>query len=259
MTNGFILLMKNKWLILFFCFVSVGILAQEKAVTSKVTLKTGTVFVGEIIVKNNEVVMLKDSTGARFQFQPSEVVLVETFVPSKTDSDLQQSSTEPNAPLNTNFSARFEIVSAAVSMQNEDNAKLLTQFLLSFGNKKVLGKDIYVGLGAGFLTVNNSNINLLPIYLKVQATTNKNRTSPFWGVESGYTFSVNNYFKGGAYTSVSAGVNYKVNYKTSIYAGVFGAVYSIKGRLTESITEGTYAYEGIASLKTAGLKLGLQF
>ncbi|MFZ4582542.1 MAG: hypothetical protein ACOYM7_07820 [Paludibacter sp.] len=246
-------------MILFFCFVSLGIMAQEKPVTSKVTLKTGTVYVGEIVLKNDEVVMLKDNTGARYQFQPSEIVQIEPYVVANTENSSPQTTTIPDAHINDNFCGRFEFASTTGSLQRGAEDQPLTQFLLSFGNKKVLGKDIFVGLGSGFLIMNNTNVNLIPIYLKVQTITNKNRTSPFWGVESGYTFSINNYYKGGAFAAVSAGTNYKVNYKTSIYAGIFGAVYSINGTFTESITQGIYAYNGNATLKTYGLKLGLQF
>jgi hypothetical protein len=135
----------------------------------------------------------------------------------------------------------------------------LTAFTLSFGNKKVLGKDIFVGLGSGFLMVSNAEVKLVPVYLKVHATTNKNRTSAFWGMESGYSFSINNNYKGGVFTNLSAGMSYKVNYKSSLYLGLIGGVYSVSGNLTESTANGIYAYFGNTTIKMYGLKLGIQF
>ena len=50
---------------------------QLTALQDKITLKTGDVYVGEIVVKTDDLIMIKTKDGSKFQFQVSEISKIE--------------------------------------------------------------------------------------------------------------------------------------------------------------------------------------
>lgn len=239
-------------LFLLFTFLSAG--AQEN--TTKITLKNGAVFVGEVILKNDELIMLKDNTGARFQFALSEIEKTETATIEPTNTT---KPTVVDIASNDNFCGQFELSQGNASARKAFEFKSITQVALAFGNRKSFGKDLFVGLGAGYLRIGDVNLSLIPATFKIQTYTTKNRTSPFVGFESGYAFSTSKNVKGGPFAKISAGVNHRLNFKSTIYAGISAAVYSISSRLSETTQNGVYAFDGATTINALTLKAGFQF
>lgn len=54
-------------------FLSLQLWGQESASVDRITLKTGEIYIGEIVVKTSVMVMLKAKSGTRYQFQLSEL------------------------------------------------------------------------------------------------------------------------------------------------------------------------------------------
>ncbi|MBV5343340.1 hypothetical protein JZU68_06920 [bacterium] len=243
--------MKNHFLFFFLFFAFLIANAQES--TSKITLKSGAVFVGEVILKNDELIMLK---GARFQFALPEIEKIEkgTTEPINTT---EQATIETSR--NENFCGHFEISFGNASARKAFGSASASQVGLTFGNRKSFGKDLYIGIGAGHFRIADANLGLIPATLKIQTYTTKNRTSPFVGFESGYAFSATKNFDGGPFAKISLGINHRLNYKSSIYAGISAAVYSISGQLSESTQNGIFTFDGTTIINALGLKVGFQF
>lgn len=249
--------MKYWCILILSLFISFQLLGQESSpVSDKITLKTGEVYFGEIVVKTAEIVMIKASTGTRYQFQLKEVKLIEKMI--DTDLSGKPANNLPMVNTNQNFSGQLEITGGISSSTNAFPILANGQISLTFGNKKMLGKDVFLGLGVGynhtFLTT--KTIGFIPVFLRIQNTFTQKKTSPFLSFDAGYSFSTNTDFGGGALARISVGIIHRLNYKTSFLIGLYAGVNSISGNLTDS---NGFTYTGNTAMQNAGLKLGLQF
>jgi hypothetical protein len=234
----------------------VGQVASQK---DKITLNSGEVYVGEILVQNNELIMLKTKDGTRYQFQLAEI--------NKVEKELVQvsSTAEPTeiSRSTANFSGIFELSGGISSAKNCIDTSPEAQLALIFGNKNAFQKNLFLGLGMGidkiFVFSNSTSIGFLPLFLRLQTTLNKNRTTPFVGMDAGYAFALNQGFGGGTMVKITAGISHRINYKTFLIAGVYAGANAISGNLTETNDLGTFRYYGNTSINSLGVKIGLQF
>lgn len=252
--------MKNLKIIILFLLFSGIISSQENAIQDKITLKTGEVYTGEILVLNSEIVMLKSSNGTRFQFQLSEVKKFE----KTTKADVNDSTNfyDHNSG-NGNFAGFLEISGGVSSAKFSFGSSPNAQVSLTFGNKSVLGQQIFLGVGIGlnntFLSDANSTALFMPVFIKMQANLSKGKTSPFAGLDTGYAFGMNDGFGGGTFAKITAGISHKISYKSSLSVGLFAGINSISGKLTETKNAVNYIYYGNTTMTTLGLKIGLVF
>lgn len=253
--------MRTLILLLFFT-VCIRLFSQSDTTTVKIVLKSGSVYVGEVVLKNEEVIMLKDKSGARFQFQTNEINTItnettQTISPNSTTSEVYKTES------NENFCSIIEAGIFTANARKAFDWQTASQVSISFGNKKTLGKNLFLGVGVGYLyplSMGASSMpTLIPVFFKVIFIAGKKKNAPHFGIESGYAFSSNDNFKGGIFTTLSSGITFRINYKTALYTSVFGAVYSIKGNLVDNTSTGSYGYFGNTSMNSPGLKVGLRF
>ena len=254
--------MKHLYLIVLCLIISAQIWGQESVIQNKITLNSGKIYIGEIIVKTNEIVMIKTAGGKRYQFQLSDVKKIERI--SKNDnSDQSVQSDIPATDKDAIFCGDIELSGGIANTSNSFKSASNTEISMIFGNKNVSGKDIFIGIGAGysmiFLPSTTNPINYLPVFLRLQSTLKKARTAPFIGIDAGYSFGLSSGFGGGPAIKVSVGVTHKTGYKSDVYAGVFGGLTSISAKITETNDLGTFNYNGNTSMTNFGLKFGVHF
>lgn len=255
--------MKYFWFLVFGLFLSFHLMGQEPALLDKVTLKTGEVYIGEIVVKTDEIVMLKTRNGTRYQFQMTEVKQIEKVPESKLSNAPDATTILTNEQPEGNFSGQLDLSGGIASANGAFVTSPNAQISFTFGNRKVLGKDLFVGIGAGneyvFYDSNNSVIILVPVFLRIQSILTKEKTAPFIGMDAGYAFTSSNNFGGGPLVKLSFGLFHKISYKTAFYAGITAGITSISADLTQTNELGSFYYHGQTSLQNIGLKFGLQF
>jgi hypothetical protein len=251
--------MKHLCILVLMLVISFQLAGQEYVVCDKITLNTGEVYIGEIVVKTAEMVMITTKNGERYQFQMTEVVRMEKATLTKN----QQNSPKRETALQTtgNFSAILEVAGGFSKADNISGLTPATQLSLVFGNRNVLGKGIFIGFGTGYNIgfIQPTSINLIPLYFRIQSNLNKQKTAPFIGMDVGYALSTNKSFGGGSLAKISAGISHKINNRSTAFAGIYGGVNSIYGNLVETNKLGTFSYRGNTSMYSLGLKAGLQF
>jgi len=243
--------------ILFLCFS----LFAQTTFQDKITLKTGEVYVGEIVVRNQDMVMIKTPNGNRYQFPLSEIkelgkekiVLSEKIKPDVVEGKRGED----------NFCGMIELAGGISQSKYVFGSSLNTQVSLLFGTKKIKGKNIFLGAGVGYNSTHpvgsQEPVRFLPLFFRLQNTLTSKRTAPYLGMDVGYAFGLKTNYSGGVLVKLSAGVTHKLNPKTSLSAGLFAGVQSLSGQLTEVNELGVYSYQGKTSMKSAGLKIGLSF
>lgn len=254
--------MKHVCILVLTLLLSFHLWGQESAAFDKITLNTGEVYVGEIIANTPDMVMIKAKNGTRYQFPATEVRLIEKI--SATDLAATKTSyTEvPTHPAG-NFSGQLEVAGGISEAKNAFTASPGIQVALAFGNKKALGKNLFLGLGAGYNKIatspNSTALSFIPLFARLQSTFSDKKTAPIAGLDAGYSLSANHAFRGGILIKASAGIIHRLNYKTSVIAGIYAGLQSISGDLTETTELKTYTYHGNTMMQNLGVKLGLQF
>ncbi len=250
------------------CFLVICVLftlnawCQDKTSLDKVTLKTGDVYTGEIIVKTDDLIMLKMKDGSRFQFQTSEISKIEKAIQNE-ESNTQSPEVTEIKKSSDNFTGIIEFAGGVSSAQNAFDSSTNTQVSLIFGNKSVLGKQLFLGAGIGYNTTlietKSELVSFLPLFLRMQNTFSTSRTSPYIGMDAGYAFALNENYGGGLFAKLSVGISYKISYKTFISLGIYGGINSIAANQIETNNLGTFSYYGNTSMNIVGVKAGLQF
>ncbi len=252
--------MKIIRIIIVFLFFGTAVFAQKTVLLDKITLKSGDTYTGEIIVQNSEVVMLKTANGNRYQFQLSEVRKIEKITQFEvTDAD----STINHSTTGNNFAGFLEVAGGVSFVKRSFGSSPDTQVSLAFGNKSVMGRPVFLGIGAGlkstFTGSNNPTVSFVPVFVKMQAMFSKNISAPYVGFDAGYAFAVSDGFGGGPFAKISLGVARKISYKSNLSFGLYLGVNSVEAGMTELNNGNSYSYYGNTTMTNYGLKLGLTF
>jgi len=245
--------------ILFFVFIfsAVSLFAETPA-TDKVVLKSGTVYYGQILVQNDEIVLLKANDGKRFQFQRSDVKEVALNVARVVPLNADSAETDDVG----NMCGVIEATSSVAYAGNYIDASPAIGVHLLFGTKMVDDLPYFAGIGTGVEMIFASGVTqgFIPLFARFQKRFNERNVSPYAGVDAGYAFAIgNNDCKGGPMATISAGIGIKAGSSSQFLIGVDLGIRDIKGKLTEDNSHGNYIYEGHTSLFMGGLRIALQF
>lgn len=252
--------MIKKITILFISLIlSVTVFAQQKELV-KITLKSGAVHYGELIVQTDEMIMIQEKDGSRYQFQTTDIEKKETASDSETT---QESSAKTSTDLHENNSGVFALTEAGIydfSAHNTFDHTTAGSLKLSLC-KQLLSGNIFAGAGMGIITSieKDTQISLLPVFVKCNYLLNKNRLSPFAGMEAGYSFSLNKYYEGGMFVSADLGLSIQYSARNFIKLSITTGVQQIRTNLTEATSSGAFSYYGNTNIISWGLKAGLQF
>lgn len=256
-------MIKKTIFLLFALIISVTVFSQHKE-SVKITLKSGAIHYGELIVQTDEMVMVQEKDGSKYQFQTSDILKTEidvngrTGINPETTSELPARDTE--TPNNSPIYALAETCVSSLSTQNAFNNTTAGAVRLSIG-KQMLSGNIFAGAGMGIITSleKETQISLLPTFLRFNYLLNKNRLSPFAGMEAGYSFSLNKYYGGGMFVSADLGVSLKYSSRNYAKLSITTGIQQIKTNLTETSSAGTFSYYGNTAIFNFGLKAGMQF
>ena len=243
-------------------FLSLTLFGQESTVLDKIILKTGDVYVGKIVLKTNEIIMLTTKSGMRYQFRVSEIK--ETGSESVSDLTKNEETKDVKTDLPTgNLGGLVELSGGFSYAKFGFGWSPDTQFSLLFGHRNVLNQHIFIGPGVGykstFIASGSKTYDFLPLFLRIQRTYPRKHGAPYAGMDVGYAYALNTGYKGGSLVKISVGITYKINFNTSFFAGIYAGVQAFSGNLTETFEQIPYTYYGETTIRSVGLKTGLQF
>jgi len=251
---------RNSFILIPFLFICFSVMAQT-TMQDKVILKTGEVYVGEIVFRNQDMLMIKIQNGNRYQFPLSEIK--ELGKEKRVSSEKIKPDVVEGKRGENNFCGMIEFAGGISRSKYVFGGSPNMQVSLLFGTKKNNGKNMFLGAGVGFNSTHPGAslepIRFLPLFFRLQNTLTSKRTVPYLGMDVGYAFGLKSDYSGGVLVKLSAGVAYKLNPKTFFFAGVFVGVQSLSGLLTEVNELGVFTYQGKTTMKSAGLKIGISF
>lgn len=230
---------------------------------SVVTLRSGKVIRGEVLVNNEEVVIVRDESGARFQYPASEVVSITEQTPTQTVKTETRKTERPQGK------RTMILVDAGIggTIVPQDKGGAYVGGELMLGSRYIGQKHIFVGGGLsvhGMLTP-EQNFTFLPLQVAVKVPFLEGKHSPFVGAAFGYGFALSSKYKHGLYTYAQIGYRYRLKNNAVLMVGVKAQFQQTACTVTETIeATGNPAASYLMtdsgrSLVTVGMNIGFAF
>jgi hypothetical protein len=222
-------------------------------------LRTGARIKGKIVLQNEEVVIVRDAEGARFQYPRAEVVeIVEDEAEEVTSPDSEistnQVATTKKASILLELSAAPAIM-VPMAVGGNANVDLLA------GSHHIGDKHIFIGGGLGYhgYFMGGDVYNFLPIEAKLSMPLIEAKHAPFFGFALGYGIALSKDYVGGIYTGLDFGYRYQINPKSALALMVFASFQQARLNIIETIEGNEYINKSGRSFVSPGIKLALYF
>lgn len=229
-----------------------------QAAAEVVYLKAGGHREGTIVFRNEEVVVLKDAGGARYQYLMSDV-------------DRIVDAIEPEPEVEDNVQVRAYGKKVAVGISVAGGASVLTrdyvggavQADLLVGSTNLLDRNIFLGGGLGYHAAimkdkkDASQLwSFLPIQLRAEVPMMQGKHAPMVGLGVGYGVSLTKAIKGGLFAEAQLGWRYQMNAVNHLFLGAYASFQNAKiNGLEEQIQDITYIDDSNRNIFSVGAKL----
>ena len=246
------------------CLLSAVLLMAFCVVDAAViTLRSGQKIQGEIVLQNEEVVIVRNAEGARFQYPASEVVSVaETESVSK---ETKQEEGDKHKHQGRKVTLMVDLTGGgAIIPQEKAGGHIGGEFMI--GSRQIGSKSIFLGGGIGVhgMFLGGKTYTFLPIQAAVNVPIIEGKHAPFVGAAVGYGFGVSGGATGGIFTAAQVGYRYTINARSALLIGLRAQFQQAKIEATEVITgedgaETSYVGKAGRSFVTFGASIGITF
>ncbi len=225
-----------------------------------VLLRTGARVKGTIVFQNEEVVVIRDAEGARFQYPRTDVQEILADDADQSDRSDQPDSSEEAITTPKKASILLEL-SGGAAVQPAETAGGAVGADLLVGSHHIGSRHIFIGGGIGYhgLFMGTGRYNFLPVQAAVRMPLTEEKHAPVFGVALGYGIALSKDYLGGVYAGIDFGYRCQLNPRSAI-ALVGFAQFQQANLSIETVLDGV-SYTGRAgrNLVTAGVKLAFYF
>ena len=223
-----------------------------------IILRTGARMVGTILVQNDDVVIIRNTEGARFQYPRADVqeILAED-VP-----EIVEEEEEPEQEVKTSkrVSALLEI-SGGAAINPNDAAGGGVGVDLIIGSHHIGSRHILIGGGLGYhgLFFKGEKLHFLPIQAALRMPFIEATHAPVFGIALGYGIAMSKNYTGGLYAGIDFGYRYQINAKSALAVVVFAQFQQAKVNVVETVEGVEFINKTGRNFVTPGVKLALYF
>lgn len=230
-----------------------------------VILRTGARVKGTIVFQNDDVVIIRNDEGARFQYPKAEVEEIRSD-DGAVEQQEQTQEKEQEIQSSKKVHILLEVGVGAAVIPNGDEAQAGVGYNVDMlvGSHHIGDKHIFVGGGLGYhgMAVGGTAYNFLPIQAVVRMPFTEQKHAPVFGLGLGYGVALSKAYIGGLYAGVDFGYRCQINRKTAVAVVGFAHFQQAKMTVVEkALEEPTEAFVNNTgrSLVTAGIKCALYF
>lgn len=245
--------MRKVLIILSFCMASICAHAET------IILRTGARVVGSIVMQNDDVVIIRNAEGARFQYPRAEVQeVLKEDVPDEADQT--EETEEQDMQTSKRVSALLEIGGGAAINPNDATGGGVSVDLI-IGSHHIKSRHLLIGGGIGYhgLFFKGEKLHFLPIQAALRVPFIEATHAPVFGVALGYGIALSKNYKGGLYAGIEFGYRYQINAKSALSVVAFAQFQQAKVHVTETIDGVEFTQKSGRDLLTPGVKLALYF
>ncbi len=212
------------------CLLLLG--AEMVAAETQLTLRSKTVVIGTIIFQNDDVVVVRDADGNRFQYPKSEIISMEEVNDHPAEEKKKMAHRKVNISLHT--------VGGAVVDRQKWGGMVGIDFMIGASN--LLDKHIFLGGGVGYraLTFNDKTYSLLPIQLYTAIPLLQGKHAPYVGVGLGYGVALNKQYTGGLYAGIDFGWRMQISNRSALLLSAHATFQQLQSEWTETIDNTEY-------------------
>lgn len=228
-----------------------------------IVLRTGARVRGTIVFQNDDVVILRNAEGARFQYPKADVaeILSDDAVVEEPE---QKQETEQEIQSPKKVSILLEVGVGAAVIPNDNNVGFGYNADLFVGSHHIGDKHIFVGGGLGYhgMAISGTAYNFLPIQAVVRMPLTEKKHAPVFGIGVGYGVALSKAYVGGLYAGADFGYRCQLNRKTALAVVGFAHLQQAKitvEELPSDETPTTYTNNTGRSLVSAGVKFAVYF
>lgn len=226
-----------------------------------VTLKSGQTMQGEILIHNEEVLIIRNSSGARFQYPIAEVVSInEEEQPVETTETVQEETKLTGKK--TTF--LVELAGGASFLPNSATGGHAGGELM-LGSRYIGNRHIFIGGGLGVhgFILNQQSYIFLPLEVAIKVPIIEGKHAPYVGARFGYGFAVSKNCDGGIIAGFEVGYRNQLNSATTLFVGLNTQFQQTTMDVTETITNdgvtSSYINHSGRNLVLFGARIGFTF
>lgn len=240
--------------------ITLAMLAVIPSQAAVVILKNGMRVEGEILINNADVVIVRDKSGARFQYPAPEVSSVmEDNKTAEAEEVIQEVEEEKKVQGGKKVTFLLNLGGGGAFIPNEANGGYFGGELL-IGSRYIGQKSVFLGGGLNVecMFMPNSTYVFLPLQVAVKVPIIEGKHSPYIGANIGYGFGVKN-CAGGIYTSAEVGYRYAFNNRSSMYVALRVQFQQATMTALTTVEETTYKDYSGRNFVTFGAQFGISF
>lgn len=225
-----------------------------------IILRTGARVQGTIVFQNEEVVIIRNAEGARFQYPKSDVaeIVSEDKIPESRNPEITRE--DPEIKTSKKASILLEIAAGGAAVPNQMMGAAVSADLL-VGSHHIGDRHIFVGGGLGYhgLFVGGDKYNFLPIQAVIRMPFMETKHAPVFGMGVGYGIALSKNYIGGLYAGVDLGYRYQLNPKTALGAVFYTQFQQAKVLVSETVEQAVFTNYTGRSLIAFGAKFTFYF
>ncbi len=189
------------------CLFTMAAVAEDQ-VPQRVVFRSGRVVVGEIVMQNDEVVIVKDASGARFQFPRADIEEI-TAVQDNQPKEEEKETASRSVSNVKKTSMGFRVASGYMYMNDRSGISVAADFMIGANN--IANRRIFLGGAVGYraLIQAGKTYSVLPIDVVMELPLMTGKHTPMIGASAGYGIGIGN-FLGGVNAGLS--VAYRLNF-----------------------------------------------
>ena len=224
----------------------------------KVVLTTGRTVDGTIVIENDEVIIIRDADGRRYQFPRSDVQEV-TKGEEKDETPVQQEQEKERKDEGIGKVAlRLDAGVAALCVPSERWGEAFG-IDLQIGSRNLLDSRVFIGGSVGYMgALTNKLYSFIPLQLIFSVPLMEGKHAPEIGFGLGYGFAVRQP-AGGLAARIDFGYRYQFSKKSALLVGLQTRFQQARIDVVETVAGNDYTNCVGRSFVTLGLRLGLQF
>ncbi len=243
----------RKTLVLFALSIVCAICAHAETIV----LRTGARVKGEIVLQNADVVIVRDASGARFQYPRTEV---QEILATDAAEVKEQETEQENIGTSKKASILLELAGGPAVIPSQAVGGGFSVDML-VGSHHIGDRHLFIGGGLGYhgLFIGEEKYNFLPIQVALRMPFMEQKHAPVFGVALGYGVGLSRDYLGGLYAGLDFGYRCQLNEKTAIALVLAAQFQQATIRVIEEVSGIPYANTVGRNFVTPSIKFALYF
>lgn len=239
-------------------YIVLCLLSLPYAHAETILLHTGARVKGTILFQNEEVVIVRDEDGQRFQYLRTDVA--EILADDAEEAEPVDIEAEPEITTSKKASILLEL-SCAPSIMIPFSPFGNAGIDLLAGTHHIKDRHVFIGAGVGYhgYFQDGYSYNFLPIEAKLSVPFMEAKHAPIFGIALGYGVALSKDYIGGIYTGIDFGYRYQINPKSALAVMVFASFQQARLNTTVTIEGNTYTHKAGRNFVSPGIKFALFF